>query len=176
MSKQTLLMVWKPEQKQDYDHKVVYVDFAHMSEDSKIKYHVYGCYGEENMGLADLRIRAQANIRDAKPALYGYSVEYYPYCVDWHRAKIMVATLATLHKKLEKIEKEWGSALTFGAYVQRIGKAFGVKALIHYTRNPGLGAWNDRGEYVTNAWKDAATTIDWLVGRELNPNQETVAA
>lgn len=175
MSKQTLLMVWKPEKKHDSEYKVVYVDFAHLSEDRKIKYHVYGCYGEENMGLADLRIRAQANIRDAEPALYSFSIEYYPYSVDWHRAKIMVATLAALQKKLEKYEKEWGSAFTFGTYVQRIGKAFGVAKLIHYTKQPGWD-WDDRGEYVTNPLKDAATTIDWLVDRELHPHQENAAA
>lgn len=77
-------------------------------------------------GVADLQVRAQADIHDG--AWYGWDVSYGDvYNVSLRRAKAMVKTLSSVERKLEKLEAKYGRPYDLLAYLGRVGDALGVR-------------------------------------------------
>lgn len=102
--------------------RLVYID----PKDGRIKNPLGGNWrGSWENGLADLTVRAQANLSDGQ--FYGYEVEYsQPFSVRLVQAEAMVKTLRKIQKHLDKLEAKYGHCDNVYTYLAWVADAIGV--------------------------------------------------
>jgi hypothetical protein len=107
--------------------------FVYVTSDGDVRYPSHDTYGDDTGTghLEDLRVRAQVNtdlVNDATD-WYGADCAYrQPYEVDLEWAKLMVRTLTTLERDLDKIAATMGRPGSFVDYLVRIGTVVGVSS------------------------------------------------
>lgn len=105
-------------------------DVVYMSADDGKVRSFSGSYADES-ALADLGVSAQSttsnSYSDAGGTFYGYGADYLsPYRVDQARAEMMVKTLRSVTRKLEKLSSQLGEARDLAAYLPRFAIAIGA--------------------------------------------------
>jgi hypothetical protein len=114
----------------------------------------------DRSGLADLTVTAlgEPNTDDA----YGWQVGYHqPYSVDLDRARMMVATLGRVERRLGQLSGQFGRPESFGAYLLRVATVLRVRRFVVWTReSQGPRApWEYRV-------MDGQVAVTWLEARE----------
>jgi len=113
--------------------------------------------GEAETGfeLCDLVISCQIDARETETASYGWACEYKNvYSIDAARAARMHKTLTKLRRKLDSFQETEGYPASFGAYVNRVMRAFGAAELVEIAEDDGQRHFSLR-------------EVPWLVDRRV---------
>jgi hypothetical protein len=134
---------------------ILRAELVHLTSDGDLR----NILDSDNLGLASLQVRGQANLDDtAQGRSYGWSYAYeQPYSVDLRRARAMATTLGRLQTRLEKLTARYGHPESFGAYVLRVAEVLGVRRFVVWDTNPRTGKPSANGPREL----PATAAVDW---------------
>jgi hypothetical protein len=90
-------------------------------------------YDEVQCALANLVVRAQNDSSHAREGGRAYSADVaylQPYTVSARRARIMVATLGRIERKLAKLAEKYGRPGTFATYLLQVADALAIDSFV----------------------------------------------
>ncbi len=114
----------------------------------------------DRSGLADLTVTALG-----EPTIdyaYAWHVGYHqPYSVDLDRARVMVATLGRVERRLVQLSGQFGRPESFGAYLLRVATVLKASRFVVWTREP-------QGPRMPGEYRvmDGQVAVTWLETRE----------
>lgn len=127
---------------------------------------ISGFYADETpngLYLENLHVNSQGN-NDADPRhLYGWDIDYRNvYSIDARKARLMAETLATIEKRMAKIEDKYGRPATFGAYLLRVADAIGATRFVVPVRNHGASSYRGR-EHTIRDLSTGGSIVDGMI-------------
>ena len=114
----------------------------------------------DRSGLADLTVTAlgEPNVGYA----YAWQVGYHqPYSVDLDRARVMVATLGRVKRRLAQLSGQFARPESFGAYLLRVATVLRVSRFVVWTGE-------SQGPRAPREYRvmDGQVAVTWLEARE----------
>jgi hypothetical protein len=110
--------------------------------------------------LDDLRLSV-SGWSDSLDSAFKYWGEpaFQSYSVNERKAEAILETLRKIRRGVDRIDAEYGSAASFGRYVQRVAKVLGITRVGFFPpRGESTWASGERIRFITTA--DAAGSID----------------
>jgi hypothetical protein len=113
--------------------------------------------------LENLTVNSQGD-SDAR-RLYGWGVEYRQvFSIDARKAALMVRTLTTIDRRMERADQKYGRAATFGSYLARVADAIGADAIVRPPSKATGWSYDDNAHQIDNI-KDGIYQVDRMIDR-----------
>jgi hypothetical protein len=113
--------------------------------------------------LDSFRVNSQGNNDDDTRHLYAWEIEYRDvYSIDARKARKMADTLATVEKRMAKVEEKYGRPMTFGAYLLRVADAIGASRFVIPAKVRGSSDYRYR-EHSIRDLASGASMIDGII-------------